>query len=45
MLISRVSDPFYFDADPDPRIRIEKYGSGAGSNLVKTISNLFVLKF
>ena len=25
---SRVSNPFYFDTDPDPRIRTEKYGSG-----------------
>ena len=27
----RVADPLYFDADPDPWIRIKKYGSGSGS--------------
>ena len=40
---TRVSDAFYFDAYPDPRIRIEKYGSG--SDIVNPTSNLFLLKF
>ena len=44
----RVSDPFYFDADLDPRIRIEKYGSGFVSPQIlklKYCDNFFHVNF
>ena len=29
LFLSSVSDPYHFDADPDPRIRIRDDGSGS----------------
>ena len=43
-VLLRVSDPFYFDADPDPRIRVEK-NMDPNPEFVKTNSNIFLIKF